>query len=190
MSIILSPISLYELDRLQRDLLVLPFFADERPLFGISSFVDWRLNGRLSRYIETGEITGHAGECLLTNSSGRLGAERLLLFGLGQSHEFDNLAFMRLSEQLLAIVKGLEAQSLALGIPGSDSADDYLLERLAILCRTLSQKYSGAVTLFAQRRHPFKELSAKFELIRKELERTPSKAAVPPALKPLARKGH
>jgi hypothetical protein len=38
--------------------LVLPFFADERPLRGAAGLCDWRLCGRLSRLLQSSSVAG------------------------------------------------------------------------------------------------------------------------------------
>ena len=45
-------------DEADRDALVLPIFADERPLRGAAGLCDWRLNGRLSRLVRAKRATG------------------------------------------------------------------------------------------------------------------------------------
>ncbi len=63
--------------------LVLGIFADEKPPRGIGGFIDWRLNGMISREIKSGRISGRFDEKTIIPFPGRIGAEILLLFGLG-----------------------------------------------------------------------------------------------------------
>jgi hypothetical protein len=69
--------------------LVLPFFADERPLRGAAGLCDWRLCGRLSRMLGQGRVQGGFGEATLYPPGRRLAFPLLLLFGLGPIDQFD-----------------------------------------------------------------------------------------------------
>ena len=81
--------SLESLDELEAELIVLPFFSDERPLRGASGLIDWRLCGALSRKLMAGYLDGHFGERALIAAPPKLRAEGLLLVGLGESASFD-----------------------------------------------------------------------------------------------------
>ena len=52
--------------------LVLPFFADERPLRGAAGLCDWRLCGRLSRLLQSSRVAGKWGETTLYPPGKRL----------------------------------------------------------------------------------------------------------------------
>jgi cytosol aminopeptidase family protein len=69
--------------------LVLPFFADERPLRGAAGLCDWRLCGRLSRMLQSSRVGGKWGEVTLYPPGKRLPFARLLLVGLGAADRFD-----------------------------------------------------------------------------------------------------
>jgi len=75
-------------DEADRDTLLLPIFADERPLRGAAGLCDWRLCGRLSRLLRSARATGIQGESLLMPPGRRLRFGRLMLFGLGDSHDY------------------------------------------------------------------------------------------------------
>ena len=64
--------------------LMLPFFADERPLRGAAGLCDWRLCGRLSRMLHAGRVRGAWGETTLyppvVEGALRLPFPRLVLF--------------------------------------------------------------------------------------------------------------
>ncbi|MGB5283245.1 MAG: M17 family peptidase N-terminal domain-containing protein, partial [Polyangiales bacterium] len=77
------------LDELQAELIVLPFFSDERPLAGAAGLIDWRLCGALSRKLMAGYLDGSFGEKALLTNPGTLKSEGLLLVGLGDSSAFD-----------------------------------------------------------------------------------------------------
>jgi hypothetical protein len=75
-------------DEADRNTLLLPIFADERPLRGAAGLCDWRLCGRLSRLLKTAWATGLQGESILMPPGRRLRFERLMLFGLGDSQDY------------------------------------------------------------------------------------------------------
>lgn len=106
-------------DKVDADIVALPFFEDERPLRGASGLVDWRMNGALSRLILQGAVSGLEGESLLMSTDGRISAPRLLLFGLGNSKNFDGKRFQGLLSQFVKTVAGLKFTRLAIAIPGS-----------------------------------------------------------------------
>ena len=80
MDIILSNDSV---DAQECDIVVTGFFLDEKPLRGSSGWIDWRLNGRLSRLIQAKRFTGEWKETVLIPSEGRLAGPVVLFFGLG-----------------------------------------------------------------------------------------------------------
>jgi hypothetical protein len=71
----------------KHECLALGLFADEKPPRGTSGFIDWRLNGMISREIKQGRISGEFKEKIVIPYPQSIGAEMLLLFGLGNSHD-------------------------------------------------------------------------------------------------------
>lgn len=78
-------ISSEPVDILMHESLVLGFFSNERPPKGYCGFVDWRLNGMISKNIARGKITGHFKEKVLITPHYRIPSSKILLFGLGES---------------------------------------------------------------------------------------------------------
>lgn len=74
-------------DRPRHKCLALGIFSDERPPLGICGFMDWRLNGMISRELKQKRISGDFMEKILIASSRRIGAERIFLFGMGKLSE-------------------------------------------------------------------------------------------------------
>jgi len=95
----------HPLDHLDTTCLILPFFADERPIKGLSGFADWRMNGKISRDLQSSRVLGELQEVVLIPSAHRLKSENLLLFGLGAQKEFSKVSFfqalLRLSQLIL-----------------------------------------------------------------------------------------
>ncbi len=112
------PLDLARMDALRYELVVLPFFEDERPLRGAAGLCDWRLCGRLSRWITQGRITGRAGEVTLVPGRPRLAFDKLLLAGAGASAGFDAAEAQRLTARVLDTLTGLRLRSFACSLPG------------------------------------------------------------------------
>jgi len=164
--------NLEELDRWNHDLVVLSVFEDERPLRGLNGLTDWRYHGKLSNLIMNEGFCGKLGEKLLNNTSTYLGAKRLLVYGLGKSNSFDNMAYVRAGEDLFKTIQKLKAASILMALPGTQGRDPYLLDRIAVLAKQIYQFYGGEVTLLIDQRENLLELRAKFDLIERELIKT------------------
>ena len=98
--------------------LVLPFFADERPLRGAAGLCDWRLCGRLSRMLQSSRVHGKWGEVTLYPPGKRLPFQRLLLVGLGAADRFDEKAAQEASRLIADKMKKLGNPRYALVPPG------------------------------------------------------------------------
>jgi hypothetical protein len=82
------------LDGLAAEALAVFCFADVRPLAGAAGYLDWRVCGAISHRIENGTFAADSDETLLLPTFGRLGRQRLFVFGLGP-REFCDRATMR-----------------------------------------------------------------------------------------------
>jgi hypothetical protein len=118
MDIILST---EEVDLQECDLLVTGFFQDERPLKGSTGWIDWRLNGVLSRFLIEGRLTGDWQETTLIPSQGRVTPRMILLVGLGTVREYSYLRLRELSPFLLDTLKKLNTSSVSLSFPFQES---------------------------------------------------------------------
>jgi hypothetical protein len=76
-------ISNHPLDEIPGQLALVTAFEDVRPLKGRAGLVDWRLNGRLSKFIRDSKFQGTKGEALLMPTRGRIDSSELLLLGVG-----------------------------------------------------------------------------------------------------------
>ncbi len=99
------------------DILVTGFFQDERPLKGSSGWMDWRLNGMLSRFLIEKRLTGDWQEKFLIPSQGRVMPRMILLLGLGKVREYSYLRLREISPYLLEILKKLNTSSVCLSLP-------------------------------------------------------------------------
>ncbi|NNE19006.1 MAG: hypothetical protein HKN10_11070 [Myxococcales bacterium] len=106
------------LDELQTEVIVLPFFSDERPLRGTAGLIDWRLCGSLSRKLMAGYLQGTFGEKALVANPGKLKAERLLLIGLGESASFDQSVARKACALIAQALREAKVSTAALALPG------------------------------------------------------------------------
>jgi hypothetical protein len=104
-----------------RDALILPFFADERPLRGAAGLADWRLCGRLSRLIRAGRAGGAQGETVLMPPGRRLRFKRLVLFGLGESKGYDDARFRADVGRIRQVAASAGIKDYAVQAPGRAS---------------------------------------------------------------------
>jgi hypothetical protein len=106
------------LPHVDADVLVAPFFADDRPLRGPAAWADWRLCGLLDQALAAGRLPSGLGEATLAPSGGRLAARRVLLVSLGARAELGfaelRAAATRAAERLAA----LRAGDVAFAVPG------------------------------------------------------------------------
>ena len=109
---------LRHLDGVTDEAVVLPIFADERPLRGIAGLVDWRLNGALSRWIAAGRFQAEEGDALLYPDRGRLSFERVILFGLGTTSAFGDAAYRDIALRMLRALRDLGLRRFASPLPG------------------------------------------------------------------------
>ncbi len=152
------------------DVLVTGFFEDERPLRGSSGWIDWRLNGTLSRFLIEKRLTGNWQETTLIPSQGRVSPRMILLLGLGKVREYSYLRLRELSAFLLDTLKKLNTLSVCLSFPYEEGYNvdcgklaEVLIEGIAD-CLDLSQ-YSfneqwikGLRLLFEEGEERFREI--------------------------------
>ena len=89
MDLTFFPLTLDAIDQAAAESLCLFVTSDERPLTGLAGLVDWRLTARLSRLVRGGQLTGEAGEAVLTSPGPRLAFRKMFLFGIGPSGQTD-----------------------------------------------------------------------------------------------------
>lgn len=140
MAVSVLPLDLIRWDETQRDALVLPVFANDRPLRGAAGLVDWRLCGRLSRLVKAERASGDAGETLLLPPGRRLRFLRVLWFGLGDAKAYTDDRFRSDVARILDVVHraGVSEWSIQLpgrasGLIGARRAIELLLENEAAL---------------------------------------------------------
>jgi hypothetical protein len=101
--------------------LVLGVFSDEKPPRGICGFLDWRLNGFISREIKAGRISGEFLEkVIIPPSPGRIGSDILFLFGLGPISEFNYDRVYTSAYNIAAAVDGMLMNNFAFDLVGEN----------------------------------------------------------------------
>jgi hypothetical protein len=166
------PLTLDAVDGAHAESLCLFVGEDERPLTGLAGLIDWRLSGRLSRLLKGGQLTGGAGEAVLTPPGLRLGFKKMFLFGIGPFGQPEE----RYVEQLGAALDKLAqagAEDVAMEFPSRLSPElgmRTLVDHLrgpgrAIVFAHDPQKLVGALASAAQRgSNPPPERKAKTPL--------------------------
>jgi hypothetical protein len=102
--------------------LALGVFTDERPLRGAAGLCDWRLCGRLSRLLRADRLSGREDEVvLLPPARARLPFSRLVLFGMGEQHGFDERRYRVQVARMRDVLERAGIRSYALQPPGRSS---------------------------------------------------------------------
>lgn len=110
---------LHQMDQVRADTLALGVFEEDRPPRGLAGLVDWRLCGRLSRLIVSGQVTGRFRESVLFPAYARLPVERVCVLGLGKRAEFSAARAREASWVLAESLRKLRAGSFLASLPGS-----------------------------------------------------------------------
>jgi hypothetical protein len=113
-------ISKESIDLQGSDLLVTALFKDERPLRGSIGWVDWRLNGVLSRFLIENRLTGEWRERTLIPSQGRVSPKAILILGLGQIKEYSYLSVREVVPFVVETLKNMRASNLCFSLPYGD----------------------------------------------------------------------
>jgi len=108
------------LERMTADVAAVPLFSTDRPLRGAAGRADWRLQGRLSRLLAEGRLSGARGEAVLVESGGPVAARYLLALGLGSRADLDGEAWRAYAGDAVRRARGLGAGRLALALPECD----------------------------------------------------------------------
>jgi hypothetical protein len=127
--------------------LVLPFFADERPLRGAAGLCDWRLCGRLSRLLQSSRVAGKWGETTLYPPGRRLPFQRLLMVGLGPADRFDEKAARDASRLIADKMAKLGQTRYALVPPGRSTGRLSARRALEIYLEEAQAHTSGEVVV-------------------------------------------
>ena len=162
--------SMESLDELQTELMVLPFFADERPLTGAAGLLDWRLCGALSRKLMAGYLSGNFGEKGMLASPPKLKADALLLVGMGSSAEFD----ARVAKNACALISDTLCQAsistAALVLPGRSLDLVPALDAMQLWLATAQGDSPLEELSIIEKAEEHRALSALFDGLRRQAE--------------------
>jgi hypothetical protein len=106
------------LDDAPVELAACTLWSDERPARGFAGLLDWRLGGRLSALLQSGFVTGDAGEALLVPGKPHLPFEKVLVLGLGPRAAFDEAAFREAVTRIARTLEGLRVRRAVVELPG------------------------------------------------------------------------
>jgi hypothetical protein len=125
MNVTTHDVALESLDALMDvDAICLFVAEDERPLKGVSGFVDWRLCGALSRVLQGGFFAGAPNDWLLLPSKGRLPAPRIFVGGMGSSKRLTAASLCGVLEAAAKTLGKARSTGVALELPGAGVLDD------------------------------------------------------------------
>ena len=105
------------LERAPGDLLVLPFFASDRPLRGPAALADWRLCGLLTDHLVEGRVSGKPGEAVLLATGRLFRAPLALALGLGPRAGFGADGLRAAARQAIVRAVALGARDIGLAVP-------------------------------------------------------------------------
>ena len=110
--------TLAQMEQVNCEALAIPFFKGERPLHGAFGLVDWRMCGLISRMMIKNHILGSLNETILMPGHPRIGIEKLFLFGLGESNDFQEEFLDRVSEHIFDTLTRANVRTSAMVLPG------------------------------------------------------------------------
>lgn len=141
--------TLTAIDQIETDCAVLTYFEDERPLKSMTGLMDWRLCGRLSKFILDEQIDGSFGEALLFPADRKMLSHKILLMGLGLegSYTFENYS-VTIRKILDALFK-LKITEFVLTLPGLYGTDIDLALAATRFCEALSIRYRDDKAMFS-----------------------------------------
>jgi leucyl aminopeptidase len=95
------------------DALVVGVYEGEKPEANVLAEIDKRSGGVLTSLIETGELTGKAGETVYIHNPGEMRARRLLLIGAGKLADFNTDGVRRMAGTAARLLRGKNVRRFA-----------------------------------------------------------------------------
>jgi len=145
-------------DTLKREGLALGFFSDERPPKGYCGFVDWRLNGMISRELARGRISGTFMEQILIATPPRIGASKIMLWGMGPFTELTHEKLYLTGFNLSQIMDNIGCSDFAFTLPAagrcplpvSDMTESMIRGCFDFLSRDIEKWATSSTTILAK----------------------------------------
>ncbi|MBE9503848.1 MAG: hypothetical protein IME96_06715 [Proteobacteria bacterium] len=110
-------VSSKDVDKFETDAVVLLFFSDEKPLKGASGLVDWRMNGSISKLLESEMVSGDKGETTLVVPQGRIKGGKIMMVGLGDSSRFKARDLENIAPVIVEKLVHIDAKKVIIAIP-------------------------------------------------------------------------
>jgi hypothetical protein len=158
------------LDELQTELIVLPFFSDERPLRGATGLIDWRLCGTLSRKLMAGYLDGRFGEKALVSTPQNLKSEGVLLVGLGASTAFDAHVAKRACTLIANALTESKVSNAALALPGRSMSLLPALQSMQLWLAASPRDAQLEEITIIERAEEHRALDSLFDAMRRQAE--------------------
>ena len=105
-------------NRLVVDVGIIPWFLDERPLQGLSGYIDWRSSGMLTALIRRGFCRGDAQESVLLPAPLGLPVRRIVLVGFGDARSFSESDAREAAARAVRIANRLRPRDVMFAMPG------------------------------------------------------------------------
>jgi len=94
-----------EIDKVPSEMVVLMHYQEDVPFRGLLGKLDWRVNGRLSRFVQGGKYSGKAKELLLIPSEHRFKSNEIIVLGLGKKDHFETSHIAEVLDYFLETVE-------------------------------------------------------------------------------------
>ena len=133
---------LHQIDQLTVDTMALPVFEDQRPPLGLTGLVDWRLCGKVSSLLISGQLSGRFREAAMMPGYDRFPASRLVAFGLGDSREFTQARAREAVWFMADSLRLLRTTAFVTTLPGSISNTVPARAGMEMLLEELSRVFS------------------------------------------------
>lgn len=105
------------IDRVESELVVVPFFVDQRPLLGPAALLDWRLDGMLTSQLVEGHARGIPGDRYLVKANHKIAAEWIMFVGCGASSHGDDASVEKVVRELLSSITQAGFKQVGIGLP-------------------------------------------------------------------------
>lgn len=136
------------IDQVQTACAVMTYFQDERPLKGTTGLADWRLCGRLSRFILDDRIDGRFGDTLMFPVGHRLKVERVLMIGLGYRASFNFESYSVCIRKIMDTLYKMQINNFALALPGTVDCDIDVSMAASRFCEALAIRFRDDPPLY------------------------------------------
>ena len=166
-----------DIDRIETEVVVLPFFSDEKPLKGAAGLIDWRMRGKISRLISQGRISGDKGESTLFLPDSRISAKKIIMSGLGDSSKFNERELKEAGGKIIQQMLHIDARDFTIAIPPkkltsleSTDATGALIRGMAASLEKEKIKDSGILATIALEKTDLDKTKNYMKKLRKEVK--------------------